>query len=163
MYFYASRRNEGDGIVMSRAHWRTSNQRGQAAVEFALVTVFLVLLLVGILEMTMFVYTYSALSDAAKEGVRYAIVHGSSATSAAGPGAQANCVNSGAVVASVQSFAALSLHSASNMSINVCYPDGNNSPGSGVQVNLSYPYQPLFGLGWPTVTVYATSAGRIMF
>ena len=48
--------------------------KGQAQVEFVL-SIFLVLLtLLGIFELTMFIYTYSVLSDAAKEGVRYAIV-----------------------------------------------------------------------------------------
>src|SRR5438270_5976280 len=125
MHFYAPRRNEGNGIVISPAHQR-KNQRGQAALEFALVTVFLVLLLVGILEMTMFVYAYSALSDAAKEGVRYAIVHGSSATSAAGPAADGGCQTSGSVVSAVKTIAALSLHNISN--VKVCYPDQNNDP-----------------------------------
>jgi Flp pilus assembly protein TadG len=151
--------------MSGRAKLRISKpgQRGQAALEFAFVVVVLVVLMVSILEMTMFVYTYSALTDAAKEGVRYALVHGSSGTAAAGPTGGSGCLSSGPVVNTVQTYAALSLHSATSMSINVCYPDSSNQPGSRVQVNLNYPYQPLFGLRWASVTISATSAGRIMF
>jgi Flp pilus assembly protein TadG len=135
-------------------------QCGQAALEFAFVVVMLVVLMVSILEMAMFMYTYAALTGAAKEGVRYAVVHGSSGTGATGG---SGCLSSGPVVSRVQTYAALSLHSASTMSINVCYPDSSNQPGNRVQVNLSYPYEPLFGMRWASVTISATSAGRIMF
>jgi Flp pilus assembly protein TadG len=153
---------------------RCKLQRGQAAVEFALTITILVLLLVGMMELTMFVYTYSVLADAAKEGVRYAIVHGASGTNSSGPtGATKTSTSWGtcsssdsgtsSVVSTVQNYAALSLHSTSAMKISVCYPDQSNNPGSAVEVSVSYPYQPLFGLGWPKVTVSANSAGRIMF
>lgn len=156
----------------SRRH--CNSQRGQAALEFALTITILVFLLVGMLELTMFVYTYSVLADAAKEGVRYAIVHGASGNNPSGPtGATKTSTSWGvcsssdsgtsSVVSTVQAYAALSLHSTSTMNIYVCYPDGSNNPGSGVQVRVNYPYQPLFGLGWPKVNVIANSAGRIMF
>jgi Flp pilus assembly protein TadG len=144
-------------------------QRGQAAVEFAFVVVFLVLLLVSILEMTMFIYTYAALTNAAKEGVRYAIVHGASTgttvlgSPVASPWPPCATAATGTLLSTVQTYAALSLHNTSSMSIDACYPDGDNKPGSAVQVTVSYPYQPLFGLRWASVTVSANSVGRIMF
>lgn len=147
---------------------RQQRQRGQAAVEFALVVVFLVVLLVSILEMTMFIYTYAALTNAAKEGVRYAIVHGAS-TGAAVSGTvkslstPCSIAATGSLLSTVQTYAALSLHNTSSMSINACFPDGDNKPGSAVQVSVSYPYQPIFGLRWASVTVSANSVGRIMF
>ena len=42
-----------------------------------MVAVFLVLLVVGFLELILVLHTYNVLADSAKEGVRYAIVHGS--------------------------------------------------------------------------------------
>jgi hypothetical protein len=45
-------------------------------VEFALVVTFVFLLFVSILQTILFMYAYNTLADAAKEGVRYAIVHG---------------------------------------------------------------------------------------
>jgi Flp pilus assembly protein TadG len=48
--------------------------RGQSMVEFAFVSVFLLLLLLGIMEAGRFLYTYSVMSNAAQEGSRYGIV-----------------------------------------------------------------------------------------
>ena len=42
------------------------HEKGQAAVEFALTAVFLVLLIVAFLEMVMMLYTYNVLADSAK-------------------------------------------------------------------------------------------------
>jgi Flp pilus assembly protein TadG len=144
-------------------------QGGQAAVEFALTITSIFVLLIGMLELTMFVYTYSVLADAAKEGVRYAIVHGSSisgpvtGTVSSPPWPACTTPAGGSLLSTVQTYAAASLHSTSSMNIYACYPDGSNNPGSAVEVSVSYPYEPFFGLGWPTVNVYANSAGRIMF
>ena len=55
-------------------------EKGQAAVEFALTVVFLMLLIVGFVELVMMLHTYNVIADAAKEGVRYAIVHGAGNT-----------------------------------------------------------------------------------
>jgi Flp pilus assembly protein TadG len=145
------------------------SQRGQSSVEFALTIVFMVMMLVGMLELTMFVYTYSVLADAAKEGVRYGIVHGASVSgpesgdASSIPWPACTTPASGSLLATVNAYAAASLHSPSSMHIYACYPDGNNKPGSAVQVSVNYPYQPLFGLSWPKVNVHANSAGRIMF
>ena len=62
-----------------------SSRAGQAAVEFMLVVVFLMLLTVCMIELTMMIYAYSILADAAKEGVRYAIVHGNTGGIPSGP------------------------------------------------------------------------------
>ena len=50
-------------------------------VEFLLVMLFIFILFVSMIQMIMFMHAYSTLADAAKEGVRYAIVHGSAADS----------------------------------------------------------------------------------
>lgn len=132
---------------------RREDQRGQAAIEFALTIGFLVILLVSMLEMTIFLYNYAVLTDAAKEGVRYAIVHGASRTPAS---------STQDVINTVKAFAAASLHSTSGMTVNVNYATDDN-PGSEVDVNVSYNYQPLFLTTWPNITISANSAGRIMF
>ena len=62
-------------------------QAGQAAVEFALIIVFLVVFLISFLEITALVYTYSVLADSAKEGVRFGVVHGTLSSTCNGPGA----------------------------------------------------------------------------
>jgi Flp pilus assembly protein TadG len=70
---------------------RASQERGAAAVEFALVLPVLVLLLLGIVELGMAFNTQLTLTAAAREGVRVMALSGSpsaarSATIAAAPG-----------------------------------------------------------------------------
>ncbi|MGA7924594.1 MAG: TadE family protein, partial [Candidatus Sulfotelmatobacter sp.] len=61
------------------------SDRGQATVEFSLVIIFLIVMVLSILEMVVFMHTYNVLADSAKEGVRYAIVHGANNSLASGP------------------------------------------------------------------------------
>ena len=146
-------------------------EKGQAAVEFALTVVFLMLLIVGFVELIMMLHTYNVMADAAKEGVRYAIVHGAGNTGGSGPSTGSAttppCTSSSANVTSIQdvvkAYARLSLHDVSSLTVNVCYFDGTNKNANRVGVAVSYPYQPFFGLGWPTVTVNAAAQGRIVF
>jgi len=141
-------------------------QAGQAAVEFAFVIVFLIVFLLSFIEITALVYTYSVLADSAKEGVRYAVVHGTLSTTCNGPGAAGITCDGGAagVKGAVNNYAHGSLNNtAAGMTVTPTYPDGTSTPSSRVRVVVSYNYQPLFGLGWPTVTVRAASEGRITF
>jgi len=143
-------------------------ERGQATVEFALTIVLVMIFILGALELIMLMYTYNVLADAAKDGVRYAIVHGTNtgAGNCSGPGGNGvTCTDSTAtnVANQVSIYAALSLHSTSAMTITPSYPDGVSVPPSRVRVDVSYVYQPFFGLGWPSVTVNAAAEGRIVF
>ncbi len=54
---------------------RKRRQLGQAAVEFALVASIFLMLTFAIIELAMVVYSYNSISHAARECVRYAIVH----------------------------------------------------------------------------------------
>lgn len=69
--------------VSSKRH----RSRGQALVEFALVAPFFFLLLFSIIEFGRAVYYIQILNNAAREGARYAIVHGEKAiiTGPSGP------------------------------------------------------------------------------
>ena len=150
-------------------------QAGQAMVEFMLVTVFLLILFVSILQMILLLHAYNTLADAAKEGIRYAVVHGTGNTNCVGPGlpsATPPVTCSGSPYVSVQTvvtnFAGVSFQSVSTGNVTVDYnPNGANGsacnvPGCLVRVTVSYPYQPLFGLSWPSVTLNAAADGRIM-
>ncbi len=140
-------------------------QAGQAAVEFALIIVFLVVFLISFLEITALVYTYSVLADSAKEGVRFGVVHGTLSSTCNGPGAAGIACDAGAtgVKAAVSNYLSSSLHDKAAMTVTPTYPDGSSKPSSRVRVVVSYPYQPFFGLGWPTVTVNAAAEGKIYF
>lgn len=71
---------------------RRDRSDGQGLVEFALVVPVLLLLILGIVDFARGIFIYSVVQDAAREGARYAIVHGSQAEAldglcASGPGA----------------------------------------------------------------------------
>ena len=154
--------------AMKSSAMKTSSkkrQAGQAAVEFALVIVFLMVFLLSFIEIAALLYTYSVLADSAKEGVRYGVVHGTLSTTCNGPGVAGVTCDGGAagVKSAVTTYATGSLNNTAGMTVTPTYPDGTSTPSSRVRVVVSYPYQPLFGLGWPTVTVNAASEGRIAF
>ncbi len=147
-------------------------EKGQALVEFALIIIFVMLLILGFIELVMMIYTYSVLADSAKEGVRYAIVHGTDLDAAhcSGPGTTLTtpsviCADAAGtkVHDTVTQYAGYSLHSPAGMTVTVTYVDASSAPPNRVRVVVSYPYQPFFGMGWPTMTVNAAAEGRIMF
>jgi hypothetical protein len=157
---------------------RNSSYAGQASVEFALVVVFIMTMVLGMIELISLVHTYNVLADAAKEGVRYAIVHGSRnsipvvppcpCTDIDGPAAPSGTAPGyGSGYGVIKTYAQYSLHNLSGITITVNYPDtgsgvANQAPDR-VQISVAYPYHPFFNLGWPTLTVNAAAEGRIMF
>jgi len=160
---------------------RRGTARGQAQVEFALVVVFLIVLVLSTLEILGLIHTYNVLADAAKEGVRYAIVHGANNSYQVGPcpgGSNCNKLDGLPAPAGttaedptntygvVKTFAQYSLHDTRGLTVAVNYPGGDATPANKtpnrVQITVNYPYRPFFGLGWPTVTVNAAAEGRIM-
>lgn len=156
-------------------------EAGQALVEFALTIMLVFLLFVGMLEMILLMYAYNTLGNAAKEGVRYAIVHGTGSSTVnggdgcSGPGLPSatppvTCSTSPYpnVRQQVVNFAALSMQSVVAGDVTVDYNPNSangiacNKPGCLVRVTVQKIYRPFFGLGWPTVTLYAAADGRIM-
>jgi Flp pilus assembly protein TadG len=59
--------------------------RGQALVEFAFVAPIFFLMLFGIIDFGRYVYYVQILNNSAREGARYAIVHGSNSFQPTGP------------------------------------------------------------------------------
>jgi len=147
--------------------WFRKNRSGQAMVEFLLSVLVLLIVVVGIIEMIGLIYTYTVLADAAKEGVRYAVVHGcdKDGSMCSGTCTLNPCTDSTAdnVTAYARKFLGASLHDPSAIPVTVSYPDGNSKSTSVVRVTISYPYQPLFGFSWPTLTVRAKAEGRIFY
>lgn len=153
----------------------TTREGGQAMVEFALVAVFLFLLIVSIIQMILLMYAHTTLANAAKEGVRYAIVHGTGNTVCSGPGNASVtpppvCSPGGVanVQTAVENFAGLSFQNITDADVTVDYNPSNANgspcsvPGCMVRVTVHHTYNPFFGLGWPTYTLYAAANGRIM-
>jgi Flp pilus assembly protein TadG len=124
-------------------------ERGQAQVEMALSLMTILVVLFMTIELSSAIYTYVVLSDAANEGLRYAIVNSSDSGGAA-------------TRAKVVTYAANSLHDMSDMTVNVNYPDGQLVPGR-VQISVSYPYLPYLGFMGSPPTMHAYAEGRLVY
>ncbi len=117
-----------------------------------------------VFEASMLAYSYNVISDAAREGVRYAIAHGSDSSNCSGP--SAGCSDTGAanVKAVVKSYAGACLHDISGMTVTVTYPDATKSqPMSLVTVKVNYTFIPYFNFPALTNAFQVTSQGRILY
>jgi Flp pilus assembly protein TadG len=83
------------GLSAEYAQWlrRVHGEHGSTLVETALSLVVLLTVALGVMEMSLALYTYHFISDAAREGTRYAIVRGSSC-----PASLSGCPAAGAGV-----------------------------------------------------------------
>jgi len=141
-----------------------ADDSGSALLEFALSVWMMLWVTFLIFEFCMLVYTYSVLANAAREGVRYAVVHGTTNTSCSGPSNGCGDASGGNVIAVVRGYAALSFHDLRAMTVSPSWPDGKSTPGSRIVVTVSYPYisyLQLPGFVSPNMTINAES--RIVF
>jgi hypothetical protein len=143
-------------------------QRGQALVETALVLPIFLLVLYGIIELGRYVYMVQVLNDAAREGTRYAIVHGSQALCPSGPmpgGATNACdPNGDKVTAVAKKYAVGFVSSVSFPSIATCPTtptnpcwQPNNQRQNSVTVQVHTTFSPLLPLPLPAITVEGSS------
>lgn len=164
------RRNSYPAARLAQAQRRAAREQGSTLVETALSLAVLLSLIFGIFEMCLALYSYHFVSEAAREGTRYAIVRGSSSGSdcpsspaAACPAAQSDIQK----YVSSLSFPGIKL-TASDVSVawsvypagGTCSPSATcNNPGNMVKVTVTYP----FPLSLPfiskrTLTLTSTSA-----
>lgn len=137
---------------------------GAVLIESALALLLAVPVIFWLFELSMLCFTYAVLADAGRQGVRYAVVHGTFSNNCSGP--STGCADSSAanVVAVVDSYASHSLHDISNMQVQVSYPDATGSaPPSRVVVTIDYTYVPYIQLPGLNPSVSFTSEGRIVY
>jgi Flp pilus assembly protein TadG len=150
--------------LLGRAAKMASDESGNMLLEFSLSVWILVLVTFLIFEFCMTVYTYSVLGDAAREGIRYAIVHGTDNGSCSGPSSGCGDTSGSNVTAVVNGYAAVSFHNTSAMTVTPSWPDGTSTPASRVVVTITYPYIPYLSVpGFTAPTMKVTAEGRIVF
>ena len=141
-----------------------AGRRGQTLVEFSVVAVLTVIMLLFVVEIGRMLLVYTTVANAARAGVRYATVHGSTRTagstvdSAAGPGADPT-----QVVTVVKNFASGGLLTTSLLVVHATYPGASNAPGQLVTVTVVYPYNPLTTYFSKTLRLGSSSQGVIVF
>ena len=141
-----------------------AGRAGQTMVEFSVVAVLTAIMLLFVVEMGRMLLVYTTVANAARAGVRYAIVHGSTRSagstvdSASGPGN-----NPTQVVTVVKNFASGGLLTTSRLVVHVTYPGGSNAPGQYVTVSVVYPYDPLTTYFSKTLRLGSATQGIIVF
>lgn len=139
-------------------------ENGSMLIEFSLSVWTLLVVTFLIFEFCMLIYTYSVLGDAAREGVRYAIAHGTDNNSCSGPSTGCGDSTGANVISVVKGYAAVSFHDTTNMTVTPSWPDGTSTPSSRVIVTVSYPYVSYLSLpGFNPPTMNITAEGRIVF
>lgn len=132
--------------AIRRGHPRVRCEEGSSVIEMALSMVVLLMILFGLIDICLALYTYHFVSDAAREGSRFAIVRGSAC---ALPGYECNAT-APQIQTYVQGLAFPGIDP-SNMTVTTtwsAYPAGEvcasaacNDPGDlvTVQVNYNFP------------------------
>jgi hypothetical protein len=138
-------------------------EAGSLVVETALSLLLVLPMVFWLFEMCMLTYTYSVLGDAARQGIRYAIVHGTDTTLCSGPSSGCGDSSGANVTTVVQHAAAYSFHDLTKMKVQVTYPDLSSAPPSRVDVTINYTYVPYIKLPGIAQSVRLSAQGRIIY
>jgi Flp pilus assembly protein TadG len=122
---------------------RLREERGTTSIELALVLPVFLLMICGLMELSHYAYMRVALSDAAREGVRYAMVRGAASAAPATADSITTYVRS-----------RIALLDPTDVTVTASFAP-NNRPGSVVTVQVSYPYAP-FLTGFYAILTAAT-------
>lgn len=137
---------------------------GSAMIETSLALLLAFPMLFFAFELCMFTYTQAVLGDAARVGVRYAIVHGTDSTLCSGP--STGCADSSGanVVSQVQNYSSKWINTPKSVTVTVTYPDASSAPPTRVNVAVTYTYLPFFaGNSSIAIPIRATAEGRIVY
>lgn len=139
---------------------------GAVMIETSLALLLIFPMFVFAFELCMFTYTQAVLGDAARVGIRYAIVHGTDSSTCSGP--STGCADSSGanVVSTVQNYAAQSMHAGGNgLVVTVSYPDASSAPPTRVNIAVAYTYSPFFAGNGSAIALpmHASAEGRIVY
>ena len=129
---------------MKLPHIFRRGEKGQAMVEFSMLGIVLFIMIFGMIDAGRAVWNYNTLSQATREGTRYAIVHGADSSDPSGPGSGYYTPPSTdtKITDTVATFA--SGLDESNLTVASEWLDGSNQRGDTIKVTSSYDYQPMF-------------------
>jgi Flp pilus assembly protein TadG len=139
-------------LATRRTSTLVSDERGQAAVEFALILPILMALLLGIIQFGIVFNNYVTITDAARAGARKAAV----SRFLSDNGAAAKIVAKNSAQGLDQSKLGVTV---SACTAGVCSATAWNVPGSDVVVTTTYPYS-IHILGWTVKAGNLTSTTK---
>ena len=154
-------------VFRRRLHGTTRRRtRGQALVEFALVAPLFFLLLFSLIDFGRFVYYLQILNNAAREGTRYAIVHGSASLNPSGPpeaGTTSADPAGDNVVAVVRTWSVGVVGDSTVLTITPAWLQTDGSAGGTnareqlVRVTVGYNFTPLIPIPLPPIHIEGAS------
>ncbi len=127
---------------------RRPMERGQAAIEFALTSLLFFPLVLFIMDGGIIFWNYLTVSEAAREGARYAIVRGAEAEKA---GAESVGPDGYAALEEEVRRWAIGLDP-THLTVNASWENNSNQRDSIVTVTVSYEVSPITGLFWSGLT-----------
>ena len=137
---------------------KSDRRKGSTLIEFSFVLLTLLAVIFGSIEMDRMLLAYNALTDSARAGVRYAIVHG---TYADGSDCSATTITN--IKNVVKTFVGMGMLDGSKATITVTCQDGTGHIGSPVSVAVSYRYDPFTSFFPLSVTLQGTAKGTFTF
>jgi Flp pilus assembly protein TadG len=144
---------------------RLKKTDGGTLVEFSVVTLLLIMVMLGVVEIGRMVLVYTTIANSARAGARYAIVHGHDRSGGSGVDGESGPGNNPAqVLTVVKNFASAGLFRLSDANVTVTYSP-SNTVGSTVTVKVVYTYDPFvsFFKTLLNVRIGSTSQGVITF
>jgi Flp pilus assembly protein TadG len=127
------------------------DDRGQSLVEFALLLPLMILIITGLFDVARAVWESNTLAYAAREGTRYAIVHGTAGSPAANTTRMSPCIDQ-VICTEIPNVVRTAAIGVPNITVVVAYPTskaGTNPPvpcadrNCPVTVDASAPFVPL--------------------
>ena len=138
-------------------------RRGAVLVEMAIVSSVFLLLILGTFDLGIATYRYNTISQAARQGARQAVVHGSLAPptmTAWGPATYTGTAGDGSVYAQAVSPMLVGFN-LNDVAIKVEWPDGGNALQQRVRYTVSTTYRPILSSFFSSST-YAQDAASTM-
>jgi Flp pilus assembly protein TadG len=142
---------------------------GTTMVEMALVGPLALVMILGIVDIGLTVWSYNNISEAVREGGRYAQIHGSKYAAwytgppsppASAPPASGPTANDPNVEKVVRGYVAVD---PKNLTVLSSWPNGNNNPNSPVTVEATFSYSPLLVFGLGTLTLHTKTTMYINY
>jgi len=143
----------------------TTGRHGQSLVEFSVVTLLTVMMLLFVVEMGRMLLVYTTVANAARAGIRYAIVHGGTRAAGTTVNSASGPTNTAQVITAVTNFASAGPLNMSLLTgnITVTYPNASNAPGQPVNIAVVYPYDPLTSYFSKSVRLGSAAQGIIVY
>jgi Flp pilus assembly protein TadG len=144
-------------------------EKGSGLVEFALASSILFSMVFGILQMCLAFYTYDYISEAAREGTRWAMVRGSTSCTNTPGLAKCNALTTD-ISNFVKGLGYPGIDATDYMTVTTTYwnPDGTactsgtcNAPGNAVQTQVAYAFSLSIPF-WKVTTLNMSSTSRVL-